>query len=232
MPLGLNKLQRTARAGTVPSFIICGASPIFVPLLASAGLADLSFALHQALWLFAPLNLALLVRNYRFHRNRGPAVAGVLGTISIWVHLTGQNLGLNILPLIWAGIALLLAGSYMDAAAQKQFRLRLLTESGIEEYWRAVWNGEHPGLRRGPPLLSNAAERSPLQTVQRAVRRAWLDCGEAGRQKPLRLHGFSRRRLTGLARPSFVTESVAMGCLNDLPYRIQLALGPRAVHHK
>ena len=62
------RTRNVARMVTAPSFVFCGASPVITPLFAAAGLSTVSFVIHQALWLFAPLNLALLVRGFRRHR--------------------------------------------------------------------------------------------------------------------------------------------------------------------
>lgn len=143
------RTSNVTRAVTAPSFVFCGASPVIAPIFAAAGLSAVSFLIHQALWVFAPLNLAFLVRGYRRHHHPAGAVLGVLGTLSIGIHLFGHTLQLNILPLIWGGTALLVAGTLLDRRSELRHLNAHLKEAEVERYWRAVLSGAHPGLRRG-----------------------------------------------------------------------------------
>jgi len=105
--------------------------------------------IHQALWVFAPLNLVLLARGYRRHRHLAGVVLGGLGTVSILIHLFGHTQQRNILTLIWGGTALLAAGALADRRAERRHLNAHLTAEEVERYWKAVLSGEHPGLRRG-----------------------------------------------------------------------------------
>ena len=146
------RTQNVTRVVTAPSFVFCGASPVIAPIFAAAGLAAVSFVIHQALWVFAPLNLALLVRGFRRHRDVGGIAVGALGTLAIMLHLVGHTADRNILPLIWGGTALLVAGSLLDRRAELEHSNRKLKPEDVEVYWRAVLSGSHPGLRRGRRL--------------------------------------------------------------------------------
>lgn len=137
------------RAVTAPSFVFCGASPVIAPVFAAAGLSAVSAFIHQALWVFAPLNLAFLVKGYLRHRRAGGLILGALGTLSIVIHLFGHTLERNILALIWGGTTLLVAGSLLDHRAERKHLNSHLTEAEVGAYWRAVLIGDHPGLRRG-----------------------------------------------------------------------------------
>lgn len=136
-------------AATIPSFVICGASPIFLPLLASLGLAGLGFVLHRGLWVLAPLNLFLSWRSFRLHGQPGGVLLGVLGTIAVWAHLLGHNFEATILPLIWGGTALLVAGALVSYRAERNARVSNFTNELAAVYWKEVLTGQHPGLRRG-----------------------------------------------------------------------------------
>lgn len=144
-----SRTTEVTRAVTAPSFVFCGASPVIAPIFAAAGLSAVSFVIHQALWVFAPVNLALLVRGYRRHRHPAGLALGALGTLSIGVHLFGHTLQRNILPLIWGGTLLLIAGTLLDRRAELRHLNSHLTGAEVEAYWRAVLQGDHPGLRRG-----------------------------------------------------------------------------------
>jgi adenylate cyclase len=146
------KTTDVTRAVTAPSFVFCGASPVIAPIFAAAGLSAVSAFIHQALWVFAPLNLALLARGYRRHGHPAGMALGALGTVSIGVHLFGHTLQRNILPLIWGGTVLLVAGALLDRRAELRHLNSHLTGSEVEGYWRAVLKGDHPGLRRGRRL--------------------------------------------------------------------------------
>lgn len=143
------RTENVTRAVTAPSFVFCGASPVIAPLFAAAGIPLVSFVIHQALWVFAPLNLLLLIRGYRRHRHPGGLILGGLGTLSIALHLFGHTQDRNILPLIWGGTVLLVAGTLADRRAELRHLNRELSPEQVEGYWRAVLTGEHPGLRRG-----------------------------------------------------------------------------------
>lgn len=143
------KTRNVTRAVTAPSFVFCGASPVIAPIFAAAGLSVVSVVIHQALWVFAPLNLALLVRGYRRHHHPVGLVLGVLGTVSIGIHLVGHTLQRNILPLIWGGTVLLVAGTLLDRRAELRHLNAHLEDAEVERYWKAVLSGAHPGLRRG-----------------------------------------------------------------------------------
>lgn len=143
------KTRNVTRAVTAPSFVFCGASPVIAPIFAAAGLSVVSVVIHQALWVFAPLNLALLVKGYRRHHHPSGLMLGLLGTISIGIHLVGHTLQRNILPLIWGGTALLVAGTLLDRKAELKHLNTHLRGADVERYWNAVLSGAHPGLRRG-----------------------------------------------------------------------------------
>ncbi|HEX2053953.1 MAG TPA: MerC family mercury resistance protein [Actinomycetota bacterium] len=143
------RAENVTRSVTAPSFVFCGASPVIAPIFAAAGLSAVSFVIHQALWVVAPLNLLLLTRGYRRHHHPAGLILGGLGTLSIFLHLFGHTLQRNILPLIWGGTVLLVAGTLADRRAELRHLNRDLGPEEIEAYWRAVLSGEHPGLRRG-----------------------------------------------------------------------------------
>ena len=144
-----SKTTNLTRTVTAPSFVFCGASPVIAPVFAAAGLSVVSAVIHQALWVFAPLNLALLIRGYRRHHHLAGVILGGLGTVSILIHLFGHTQQQNILTLIWGGTALLVAGALADRRAEIRHLNAHLTAEEVERYWKAVLSGEHPGLRRG-----------------------------------------------------------------------------------
>lgn len=144
-----SRTSNVARVVTAPSFVFCGASPVIAPIFAAAGVSVVSVVIHQALWVFAPLNLALLIRGYRRHRHLAGVVLGSLGTLSIIVHLFGHTQQRNILALIWGGTVLLVAGTLLDRRSELKHVNAHLTGEEVAGYWRAVLSGSHPGLRRG-----------------------------------------------------------------------------------
>lgn len=175
-----NRATNIASAATVPSFIICGASPIFVPLFASLGLAGLGFVLHRGLWLLAPLNLLLLWRRFRRHRRPAGLLLAGAGTVLIWLHLLGHNFGRTILPLIWLGTAFLVAGATANYLAERRLRVSGFSPEQAQAYWNEVLTGRHPGLRRGRRFyrllptdprckLCNAPFRGPGGAIVRLI---------------------------------------------------------------
>jgi adenylate cyclase len=195
-----NRASNVTRAVTAPSFVFCGASPVVAPLFAAAGLPIVSAVIHQALWVFAPLNLALLVRGFRRHHYPGGVVLGALGTISIAVHLFGHTLQRNILPLIWGGTALLVSGTLLDHRAERRLAKENLSGAEVERYWKAVLSGAHPGLRRGRRFYGALPKdpRCKLCNAPFAGPGAWIG------------------RLTG-KRPSAMNPNFCGDCLTKTP---------------
>lgn len=148
------RAENVARTVTAPSFVFCGASPVIAPIFAAAGLSAVSFVIHQALWLVAPLNLAFLIRGYHRHHHPAPVLIGALGTVSIAIHLAGHTFARNILPLIWGGTVLIVMATLLDRRALLRHRNRELSSGEVEAYWKAVLSGAHPGLRRGRRFYS------------------------------------------------------------------------------
>lgn len=144
-----DKTRKVTRAATAPSFVFCGASPVIAPVFAAAGLGVVSAVIHQALWIFAPLNFAFLVRGFLRHRRPAGLLLGGLGTVSILIHLYGHTLEEDIMGLIWGGTALLVAGTLQDHRSGVRHTNSRLSGDQVAQYWKTVLSGDHPGLRRG-----------------------------------------------------------------------------------
>lgn len=143
------KTRAVTRTATAPSFVFCGASPVIAPIFASAGLGIVSATMHHALWLFAPLNFAFLFRGFLRHRHPAGLLLGGLGTVAILIHLYGHTLEQDIMGLIWGGTVLLVAGTVLDRRSEMRHTNARLKGVQVEQYWKAVLSGDHPGLRRG-----------------------------------------------------------------------------------
>ncbi len=163
------------RAVTVPSFIYCGASPVIAPILAAARLAGLSFVVHRALSMFAPLNL-LLWRGYRRYGRVAGLALGALGTLSIWIHLFEHNFDEISCLSLGRNTVLLVAGRTDGPQSRNRTPSRELTPEEIERYWKAVLSGTHPRLRRAVAFIvfSPGSRGASCATPRLAGPGAWI----------------------------------------------------------
>ncbi len=118
------------RAATVPSCAVCAGWSVLGAPLASIGLMGTAIVLHELLVILAPLNLVLLWRTFRQHRQPQGLVVASVGVLFILMHLTSHVVprGYPILwvlralsmPLIWVGTTLLVAGALLDWRVQRR----------------------------------------------------------------------------------------------------------------
>ncbi len=172
------KPRNVGRALTVPACVVCAGSPLLLGPLAgmSAGLIVAGQLVHSLLIPLAPANLLILYRGYRVHRRRAALVLGGLGVVLISTHVIGHfgafdwlvgetvvhstdtevlfpdRWVLGMIP-IWAGAVLLGAGAYLDIRGRWDARSTILGCGSAQEYWKAVLDGTHAGLREGRAIL-------------------------------------------------------------------------------
>ena len=108
----------TGPALTGPACLVCGAAPVLLPPLTSAGLLGAAVALHYLLWALAPLNLVPLWLGFRHHRNPSALLLAGLGVllvlVALLVHGPYRLLPDELHELIWIGVLLLLAGAIVE----------------------------------------------------------------------------------------------------------------------
>jgi adenylate cyclase len=157
---GMTNAPNVVHAATVPSCTVCAGGPVLTGPLAAAGLMGPALVLHQALWLFAPLNAIMLRLSYGVHRDPLPLVVGGLGSLLLLLHMASpyvlpehsasltDPLRLLSLALTWLGSPLLIVGAALDWGARRRGG-----QCAPEHYWETVLLGKHPGLRRGRHLF-------------------------------------------------------------------------------
>lgn len=140
------------KAATIPMCAVCAGYPLVTAPLVAAGVIGSAAFLHVLIPVLAPLNIWLLRASWREH---GQPLALILAAASIpfiLAHMAGHLFfgggDFALLPLIWAGGALLVAGIMVDWRTQRRGSC-----ATPEAYWQAVLTGTHPGLRRGRHLF-------------------------------------------------------------------------------
>jgi adenylate cyclase len=175
--LGSLPVVGLAKAATVPACLVCASPAVAAPLLAGM-LLPVTVAVHEALFVLAPVNLALLLVSARRHRNPVGLLLAVVGVVLILSHMLSHYVAIESLPVgfrvlvpeqagalarLWndtplgrvtpdgvlPGALLLLLGVLLD------WRVRQSQAAACapSDYWHEVLTGAHPGLTRGRRLM-------------------------------------------------------------------------------
>ena len=118
--LGLLPLFGFMKAAIVPCAGVCAAYPVFGAPLAAVGLFSVAWVLHVGLYVLAPLNLLLLLRNFRRHGDPKGLVLGGVSVPFILLAVTGHFVDGIPHDLIWIGLFMLAGGALLDWRGQRK----------------------------------------------------------------------------------------------------------------